>query len=80
MDQIIEMIKELFELYDDYGSEMPEPEVNFIKLLITKAQKVGLSTEKLSGEDIDRIRRLHYKYSQLEAYDSNESDGRGGNG
>lgn len=69
------MIKELFELYDEYGSEMPEVEINFMKLLISKAQSQGLVTEMLAKEEIERIGFLHNKYSRMEAFDSNEGDG-----
>ena len=74
------MIKELFELYDEYGSEMPEVEINFMKLLISKAQSAGLSTEQLSEDEVQRIEYLHNKYSRMEAFDSSEGDGREGLG
>lgn len=73
--ELIEKIKELFELYDDYGSEMPEVEVNFIKLLLSKATDKGLSIEKLEPNFVAKIYELHEKYSQLSAFDSNEGSG-----
>jgi hypothetical protein len=77
---LVDKIKELFELYDEYGSEMPEVEINFIKLLVSKAQSKGLSTDMLSPDEVSKIHFLHNKYSKVEAYDSDESVGGEGQG
>jgi hypothetical protein len=75
---LVQKVKELIGLYDDYGSEMPEREINFLRLLVTKATGQGLVLEKLSPDDIDRINFLYDKYSKLEAFDSDETIGREG--
>jgi len=75
MQDIVQKIKELFELYDEYGSEMPENEINFIELLLSKALDKGLTIEQLPPNYIQRVNDLHLKYSQLETFDSEEGDG-----
>lgn len=75
MDNLVEKIKELFVLYDEFGSEMNETETNFIDLLLSKAMDKGLTTEMLSPGEIGKINQLHTKYSQLESFDSEEGQG-----
>lgn len=77
MSELVDKIKDLFVLYDEYGSEMPENEVSFLELLLSKALNKGLTIEMLPPETVAKINEIHRKYSSIESFDSDEGDGEG---